>query len=64
MTNKVPDNFFVHLDHKGERSDKYEKPELHKGTYDLIAPEEYLKDLKPTETIYIMICLEMTPASV
>jgi hypothetical protein len=43
MSNKVQDSYFAHIDHKGERADKFDKPELHKGAYEFIAPDEYTK---------------------
>ena len=39
--NVVPSDYSAMLDNHGQRIDKYVRPELHKGVYDLIVPKEY-----------------------
>lgn len=45
----VPAEYFQHLDHTGQRVDKYERPELVLGTYEFVATKDYcrviIKDL-------------------
>ncbi|XP_067634469.1 uncharacterized protein [Eurosta solidaginis] len=36
VTTKVPTEYFQHLDHTGQRVDKYERPELVLGTYEFL----------------------------
>jgi len=43
---EVPQEYFQHLDHTGMRMDKYERPELCLGTYDMIATKDYCRDSK------------------
>lgn len=39
----VPQEYFQHLDHAGQRVDKYERPELVLGTYEFVATKEYCR---------------------
>lgn len=39
--NVVPDDYTSFLDAQGYRVDRYNRPELHKGVYDIIVPEQY-----------------------
>lgn len=39
----VPAEYFQHLDHTGNRMDRYERPELSLGTYEFIATKDYCK---------------------
>lgn len=39
----VPQEYFQHLDHAGQRVDKYERPELVLGSYEFIATKEYCR---------------------
>ncbi|CAH1404108.1 unnamed protein product [Nezara viridula] len=43
-TTDVPAEYFQHLDHTGQRVDRFERAELVLGTYDIIATAEYCKD--------------------
>ena len=43
---EVPQEYFQHLDHTGMRMDKYERPELCLGTYDMVATKDYCRDSK------------------
>lgn len=39
--NIIPSDYNAMLDNQGQRTDKFVRPELHKGVYDLIVPKEY-----------------------
>lgn len=39
----VPAEYFQHLDHTGQRVDKYERPELVLGTYEFVATKDYCR---------------------
>jgi protein transport protein SEC24 len=39
----VPAAYFQHLDHTGQRADKYERPELVLGTYEFLATKDYCR---------------------
>lgn len=39
----VPTEYFKHLDHTGQREDKYERPELVLGTYEFVATKDYCR---------------------
>ena len=41
--NLVPAEYFQHLDHTGQRMDRYERPELMLGTYEYIATKDYCR---------------------
>ncbi|KAL4464887.1 hypothetical protein ABPG74_011448 [Tetrahymena malaccensis] len=60
--NKVPNEYYSPLNGYNERSDKQARPELSKAVYDMAAPSNYSK--KKVTNNYIMLCLEMTPATI
>jgi len=41
---EVPQEYFQHLDHTGQRMDKYERPELCLGTFEMVATKDYCRD--------------------
>lgn len=43
-TTEVPPQYFAHLDHLGQRSDKFQRPELCLGSYEVLATKEYCKN--------------------
>ncbi|XP_029824250.2 protein transport protein Sec24C isoform X3 [Ixodes scapularis] len=43
-TTEVPAHYFAHLDHLGQRSDKFQRPELCLGSYEVVATREYCKN--------------------
>lgn len=43
-TTEVPDAYFQHLDHTGQRMDRYERPEFVLGTYEFIATKDYCRE--------------------
>lgn len=42
-TTDVPAEYFQHLDHTGQRMDRFERPELVLGTYEFMATADYCK---------------------
>jgi len=53
-TTEVPPEYFQHLDHTGQRVDKWERPELWKGSYEFVATVEYCRNnVLPKEPGYI-----------
>lgn len=40
----VPAEYFQHLDHTGQRMDRYERPELVLGTYEFTATKDYCRN--------------------
>lgn len=55
-TSEVPAEYFQHLDHTGQRVDKYERPELVLGTYEFVATNDYCRDnLPPIPPAFIFI---------
>ncbi|XP_011635286.1 protein transport protein Sec24C [Pogonomyrmex barbatus] len=43
-TTEVPNEYFQHLDHTGQRLDRYERPELMLGTFEYTATKDYCRD--------------------
>lgn len=53
----VPNEYFQHLDHTGQRMDKYERPELVLGTYEMVATTDYCRNNtlpKPPAIIFVI----------
>lgn len=40
----MPAEYFQHLDHTGQRMDRYERPELVLGTYEFTATKDYCRN--------------------
>ncbi|CAG9761653.1 unnamed protein product [Ceutorhynchus assimilis] len=56
-TTDVPAEYFQHLDHTGQRMDKFERPELVLGTYEFVATADYCRNNtlpKPPAIIFII----------
>ncbi|XP_043495941.1 protein transport protein Sec24C [Polistes fuscatus] len=56
-TTEVPAEYFQHLDHRGQRMDRYERPELMLGTYEYIATKEYCRNNvlpKPPAIVFVI----------
>merc|ERR1719354_524790 len=43
-TTEVPQEYFQHLDHTGQRIDKFERPELCLGTFEFLATKDYCRN--------------------
>lgn len=50
----VPEPYFQHLDHTGQRIDRHERPELVLGAYEFVATKEYCRVniLRPLKLVY------------
>ncbi|KAK6645175.1 hypothetical protein RUM43_001451 [Polyplax serrata] len=48
-TTEVPGEYFQHLDHTGQRVDRYERPELLLGAYEYLATKDYCRNNQSTE---------------
>lgn len=59
--NETPADYFSPLDANGRRRDAANKPELHRGSYAVVAPAEYMVR-PPMPPIYFFV-LEVTPAT-
>ncbi|XP_054266552.1 protein transport protein Sec24C isoform X2 [Macrosteles quadrilineatus] len=56
-TTDVPEAYFQHLDHTGQRIDRYERPELVLGSYEFVATKEYCRNdqfPKPPAVIFMI----------
>ncbi|XP_050311772.1 protein transport protein Sec24C [Anthonomus grandis grandis] len=56
-TADVPAEYFQHLDHTGQRMDKYERPELVLGTYEFVATADYCRNNtlpKPPAIVFVI----------
>lgn len=40
----VPPEYFAHLDHTGQRVDKFQRPELCLGAFEYVATKEYCRN--------------------
>merc|ERR1740124_1921430 len=59
-TTEVPQEYFQHLDHTGQRMDKYERPELCLGTYDIVVTKDYCRDSKPPSPPGILFAIDVS----
>lgn len=53
----VPAEYFQHLDHTGQRMDRFERPELVLGTYEFTATPDYCRNNtlpKPPAMIFVI----------
>ncbi|XP_017888499.1 protein transport protein Sec24C [Ceratina calcarata] len=56
-TTEVPAEYFQHLDHTGQRMDRYERPELMLGTYEYVATKDYCRNNtfpKPPAIVFVI----------
>jgi protein transport protein SEC24 len=56
-TTDVPAEYFQHLDHTGQRLDRFERPELVLGTYEFVATPEYCRNNtlpKPPAIVFVI----------
>jgi len=59
-TTEVPSEYFQHLDHTGNRIDKYERPELCLGTYEFVATKDYCRDSKTPKPPAILFAIDVS----
>jgi len=59
-TTEVPQEYFQHLDHTGQRMDKFERPELCLGTFEFVATKDYCRDSKPPKPPGILFAIDVS----
>ncbi|XP_058120150.1 protein transport protein Sec24C [Anopheles ziemanni] len=59
-TTEVPSGYFQHLDHTGQRMDKYERPELVLGTYEFVATKEYCRNNTPPKAPAMVFLIDVS----
>nr|XP_040238850.2 protein transport protein Sec24D isoform X1 [Anopheles coluzzii]XP_040238851.2 protein transport protein Sec24D isoform X1 [Anopheles coluzzii] len=59
-TTDVPQGYFQHLDHTGQRMDKYERPELVLGTYEFMATKEYCRNNTPPKPPAMVFLIDVS----
>uniref|UniRef100_A0A182JZM1 Protein transport protein Sec24C n=1 Tax=Anopheles christyi TaxID=43041 RepID=A0A182JZM1_9DIPT len=59
-TTEVPQGYFQHLDHTGQRMDKYERPELVLGTYEFMATKEYCRNNTPPKPPAMVFLIDVS----
>merc|ERR1719367_2098751 len=59
-TTEVPAEYFQHLDHTGQRMDKYERPELCLGSYEFTATKDYCGDNKMPSPPGILFAIDVS----
>merc|ERR1711963_808337 len=59
-TTEVAQEYFQHLDHTGQRMDKYERPELCLGTYEFTATKDYCRDSKMPSPPGILFAIDVS----
>ena len=59
-TTEVPQEYFQHLDHTGQRIDKFERPELCLGTYEFTATKDYCRDSKMPKPPGILFAIDVS----
>ncbi|KAL5280182.1 SEC24C family protein [Megaselia abdita] len=56
VSTEVPQEYFQHLDHTGQRVDKFQRPELVLGTYEFTATKEYCRNnTAPTAPAFVFV---------
>lgn len=53
----MPAEYFQHLDHTGQRVDRYERPELILGAYEFVATKDYCRNNtfpKPPAIVFVI----------
>jgi protein transport protein SEC24 len=56
-TTEVPPEYFQHLDHTGQRVDRFERPELMLGVYEFVATKDYCRNNtfpKPPALVFVI----------
>lgn len=61
MLNDVPSTYFSHLDAKGQRRDKDQRPELCKCSVEFVAPGDYMVR-PPVPPVYFFVIDVSEPA--
>ena len=58
--NECPSAYFCHLDEDGQRRDKMQRPELHKGVVEFVAPAEYMVRPPQPPSYFFVIDVSVT----
>lgn len=58
----TPDTYYASLDESGKRMDRYQRPELHKGAVEYIAPGEYM--VRPPQPPVFMFVIDVSYTAV
>jgi len=58
----VPDSYYSPLDETGKRTDRFQRPELHKGAVEYIAPGEYM--VRPPQPPVFMFLIDVSYTAV
>jgi len=61
-TQATPDSYHAHLDEHGKRVDRFQRPELHRGAVEYIAPGEYM--VRPAQPPVFMFLIDVSYTSV
>lgn len=59
-TTEVPQEYFQHLDHTGQRVDKFERPELILGSYEFMATRDYCRNNKPPNPPALLFLIDVS----
>ncbi|TRY71003.1 hypothetical protein TCAL_17342 [Tigriopus californicus] len=59
-TTEVPQEYFQHLDHNGQRLDHYQRPELCLGAYECLATTDYCRDSKEPNVPGIIFAIDVS----
>lgn len=62
MLNDVPSNYFSHLDSKGQRRDKDQRPELSRCSVEFVAPGDYM--VRPPQPPVYFFVIDVSEAAV
>ncbi|XP_018325485.1 protein transport protein Sec24C isoform X2 [Agrilus planipennis] len=63
-TTDVPTEYFQHLDHTGQRMDRYERPELILGSYEFVATKDYCRNNQPPQAPAIIFIIDVSYNSI
>merc|ERR1719323_890145 len=59
-TTEVPQEYFAHLDHNGNRLDHYQRPELCLGAYECVATKDYCRDSMEPNVPAIIFAIDVS----
>ena len=59
LPNETPSQYYCHLRGDGRRNDTDERPELHAGCVEFVAPAEYM--VRPPQAPVYMFVLDVSP---
>ncbi|TMW66412.1 hypothetical protein Poli38472_004177 [Pythium oligandrum] len=62
VSNDVPSSYFSHLGVNGQRQDRAERPELHAGSVEIVAPSEYM--MRPPQPPCYMFVIDVSAVAI